>query len=134
MPPRSVDTTGNPVAIASMMTVGRLSMPPSGSITLGSTKTFAAASRSRTCICGFAPGSSTLFCKHSSSICWRSSLLSGPSPMISHRNDFPRSMSNAQVRIKSANPFFGIKRPTAIISAGIEEKSARPNSARSSPL
>ena len=134
MPPTAVEMTGRPAAIASMITVGRLSMPPSGSTTLGSTKALAAAKYSLISCCGFAPGSSTQPCRPSWAICWCRSSSSGPSPMISQRNDFLRSISNRQARIKSAKPFFAIKRPTATINGGVDEKSARAKGARSRPL
>ena len=134
IPPIAVEMTGRPVAIASMITVGRLSIPPSGPITLGSTKTVPAAKRSAISCCGFAPSSLTQFCRSSRSICARNSVSTGPSPMISQRNNCPRSFSNRQAWIKSGNPFLSIKRPIATMAGGAAEKSARLNSARSNPL
>src|SRR5438874_2675817 len=63
--------TGNPAAIASMITVGRLSIPPCASTTLGNTKTFAVARRCRSSRCGLAPDSVTRSCRFSFSICAR---------------------------------------------------------------
>ena len=61
-PAIGVETTGKPAAIASMITVGRLSMSPLGSLRQGRTKSVPAARRTAISLCVRGPTSWTTSC------------------------------------------------------------------------
>ncbi len=89
IPASGVEITGSPAAIASMMTVGKLSIPPSASVVHGSAKRWDARSRAAISDCGSGPVNVTTSPRRAVAICCASESRSGPSPMISQRKGLP---------------------------------------------